>query len=254
MSEVPLSLLGSSVIFEAYVNSDFFGKLIFIALFLLSASSWALLIYKLWLLNTVRTVSEAFREVTRKRRQNFFSLDKLAPSCPGEVENSFLEIYCTLQRMTLEILQKNKNFIQRKHGEFDEEMEVHLSPTDVESVEVQLQTVVGAQRKALEKNVFFLSTVVSLAPFLGLLGTVWGILVTFGDLQSHASGNANEMVLGGLSMALGTTVLGLVVAIPAIIAHSYLKQSIRDFETEMENFSTELLGIVEMLYRKVDVT
>lgn len=254
MSEVSLSLIGSSVIFEAYANSDFFGKLIFIALFLLSASSWALLIYKLWLLNTVRKVSDGFREVTRKRRQSFFSLDKLAPSCPGEIENAFLKIYCTLQKMTLEILQKNKNFMQRKYGEFEEEMEVHLSPTDVESVEVQLHTEVGAQRKVLEKNLFFLSTVVSLAPFLGLLGTVWGILVTFGDLQSHATGNTNEMVLGGLSMALATTVLGLVVAIPSLIAHNYLKQSIRDFETEMENFSNELLGIVEMLYRKVDVS
>jgi biopolymer transport protein TolQ len=253
MLGVHFNLVGSAAIFEAYANSDVFGKLIFVVLFILSALSWALLIYKLWLLRTVKTVSESFREILQKKKQNFFSLDKFAPACPGEVENSFLKIYCSLQSVTLELLTKNKDFLQRKQREIQEEVEVYLSPTDIDSVDVQLQSVLRAQRKHLEKNISFLSTVVSLAPFLGLLGTVWGILVTFGDLQSQSSGNANEMVLGGLSMALATTVLGLVVAIPPLVAHNHLKQSIRDFETDMENFSNEILSIVEMNYRKVDI-
>jgi len=61
------------------------------------------------------------------------------------------------------------------------------------------------------------------------------------------------MVLGGISLALATTVLGLIDAIPALIGYNYLKNSVRDFQTDMESFSNELLASVEMYYRKVDV-
>ena len=64
---------------------------------------------------------------------------------------------------------------------------------------------------------------------MGLLGTVWGILVTFSGLQSNGLSSANSSVLSGLSMALGTTVFGLVVAIPALVGYNYLKSIIGDF-------------------------
>jgi biopolymer transport protein TolQ len=112
---------------------------------------------------------------------------------------------------------------------------------------------VATQTKTLEKNLFLLSTVVSLAPFLGLLGTIWGILTTFSELQSHTAGGTHQMVLGGLSLALATTVLGLLDAIPALIGYNYLKNAIREFQTEMEGFANEILASIEMQYRKVDV-
>lgn len=90
----------------------------------------------------------------------------------------------------------------------------------------------------------------SLGPFLGLLGTVWGILTTFGDLAAHAKESSHQNFLGGLSLALATTVLGLVAAIPALIGFNYLKNSARDFESDMEGFAHEILSSVEMQYRK----
>jgi biopolymer transport protein TolQ len=107
--------------------------------------------------------------------------------------------------------------------------------------------------KFLDKYVYALATVVALGPFLGLLGTVWGILTTFSDMQTQVGGNTSQMVLGGLSLALTTTVLGLIDAIPALIGYNYLKNDIRDFETEMHCFSNGILANVEMQYRKVDV-
>jgi biopolymer transport protein TolQ len=92
-----------------------------------------------------------------------------------------------------------------------------------------------------------------LAPFLGLLGTVWGILTTFSELQVQGSSSSHQMVLGGLSLALATTVFGLIDAIPALIGYNYLKNTIRDFQTEMEKFASELLASIEMQYRKVDL-
>src|SRR4029078_12125978 len=109
------------------------------------------------------------------------------------------------------------------------------------------------QVKHLEKNLYILSTTVSLAPFLGLLGTVWGILTTFSEMQSKTAGSTHQMVLGGLSLALATTVLGLLDAIPALIGYNYLKNTIRDLEVDMEGFSTEILASVELQYRQVDI-
>ena len=103
----------------------------------------------------------------------------------------------------MEVLKKNRGL--GKELLEGEQEDVYLSPSDVDYIGDRLHVLISVQRKSLEKYLFFLSTVVSLAPFLGLLGTVWGILVTFGDLQAHVSGNANEMILGGLSMALATT-------------------------------------------------
>ena len=130
----------------------------------------------------------------------------------------------------------------------------YMSAADIDFVQSHLMIAVANQTKFLEKNLFMLSTIVSLAPFLGLLGTVWGILTTFSAMQTEAAGSAHSMVLGGISLALATTVLGLIDAIPALIGYNYLKNSVRDFQTDMEGFSNELLATVEIYYRKVDVS
>jgi len=104
----------------------------------------------------------------------------------------------------------------------------------------------------LEKNLFVLSTIVTLGPFLGLLGTVWGILLTFSELHSRGISSSNAAMLAGLSMALATTVIGLVVAIPAVIGYNYIKNAGREYLREMEDFSQVLLSTLELQYRKPD--
>jgi biopolymer transport protein TolQ len=104
--------------------------------------------------------------------------------------------------------------------------------------------------RKLEKNIFVLSTIVTLAPFLGLLGTVWGILLTFSDLQAKGSTAGSANMLTGLSLALTTTVLGLLIAIPALIGYTYLKNKLREYKRETEDFSHRLLTVIELHYRK----
>ena len=99
---------------------------------------------------------------------------------------------------------------------------VYLSKGDIDLIESGIDGIILEQSKYLEKNLFILSTIITLAPFLGLLGTVWGILITFSNLHAGIS-SVNTAVLWGISMALATTVFGLVVAIPALIAYNYLK-------------------------------
>jgi biopolymer transport protein TolQ len=171
--------------------------------------------------------------------------------------NPFMSIYLALKKCTMEMLNKNRRFTQAHKalgGQPVQDEPSFLSPADVDFVEVHLSSTIAMQIKDLEKNLYILATTVSLAPFLGLLGTVWGILTTFSELQMGAAGNSNQLVIGGLSLALATTVLGLLDAIPALIGYNYLKSTIRDFETDMQKFSTEVLASVELQYRRVDVS
>lgn len=234
-------LLISNPFFESYIHSDFLGKLIFIGLILLSILSWILIFYKTWQTTTAKKGSYIFKEKLDKQKGQLLN---------AEIEfsaNPFKELYSSLKRISLELLNKNHHFLKNTKGHAETSF---LSQGDIDFVEANLLTTVSKESKHLEQNLFILATIITLAPFLGLLGTVWGILTTFSEMQS---GNAHQTVLNGLSLALATTVLGLIDAIPALIGYNYLKNSIRDFETDMISYSRELLAAVEMRYRKVDV-
>jgi len=236
-------LIAVNPFIDAYTQSDLLGKFIFIGLIALSICSWVILIHKVLLTWQARKAAELFQQRFSQQKSNPLGIDL----DKNRKINPFIEIYAVLKKLTLDILNKNRHFSQFEGGTS------YLSPSDIDFVSSHLISTVAAQTKFLEKNLFILATIVSLAPFLGLLGTVWGILSTFSELQSQTSGSTHQMVLSGLSLALATTVLGLVDAIPALIGYNYLKNSIREFETDMEGFSTEILSTVEMQYRKVDL-
>jgi len=233
-------LLASNPFFDAYLSADFLGKGIFLSLFATSVCSWILLLYKIWLTQQVQKNSNNFYSKFRPHKNNPLNFEAKGK---GEM-NPLLQLYQLLKKQTKDLLHKNRKF--------GESGAAYLGQADIEFIEAHLATKITTETKLLEKNLFILSTIVGLAPLLGLLGTVWGILVTFADLQTHAVGSTNQMMLSGLSLALTTTVLGLLNAIPALIAYNYLKNRIHDFATEMEKFANECLASVEMQYRKVE--
>lgn len=246
--------LANNAFIDAYTQSDFLGKLIFVGLLALSICSWVLIVQKGWLTLNARKHSKQFYKVFESHRMTPLALETEQARQRGRL-NPFFDLYFVLKKYSLEVLNKNRRFGQQNGGL--ENPPSYLSPTDIDFVQSHLTTAIANQTKRLEKNLFVLSTIVSLAPFLGLLGTVWGILSTFSELQMHASSNlpssGHGMVLGGISLALATTVLGLIDAIPALVGYNYLKNAIRDFQIEMEGFSNELLASIEIYYRKVDV-
>lgn len=241
-----LILAVSNPFYQAYLYSDFLGKVIFLSLIAISILSWTILIHKIFYTRQAKRNSLEFYKIFNKKPRNALNFEK-EQQFKHKSPNPFYELYQVLKRKTVEMLNKNRAFSQNK-GDIS-----YLSPTDVETIDSMLFSKTAFLVKFLEKNLFILAIIVGLSPLLGILGTVWGILNTFSELRAHALASTNQMVLGGISLALTTTVLGILNAIPALIAYNYLKNYISNFETEMDGFSSEMLASVEMQYRKVNL-
>lgn len=248
---IPLAHL--STFTTAYAQSDALGKLIILGLISLSIICWIILVQKIWMTRQVEHISHAFHKafLLNKEKVLHLEIEELPKPKNRSLPHPYAEIFRDLKSKTVEIL--NKNLYFKAQGADKEQSHVYLSPSDLEIVESYVLTTLSAQAKRLEKNLFILSTITTLAPFLGLLGTVWGILITFSELGSGGSAGSNMAVLGGLSTALATTVLGLIIAIPALISYNYLKNALKNYASSMEEFLYQLLSCVEMQYRKADV-
>ncbi len=222
-------------IFDAYFHSDLFGKAIFLALFALSLVTWVLFLQKLSTYRNLEKKSLKLREKFLRRSQNPLTIEVETTAHP------FIAIYRTLQQEAIDLMKRNQAL---GHPQT-------LLPGDMEIIDESIYGVRSNEVKRFGKHLFLLSTIVTLAPFLGLLGTVWGILLTFAELVgSGASAGANATVMGGLAMALGTTVVGLIVAIPALIGYNYLKAALASLSSELEDFSRTLLLSLERHFVK----
>jgi biopolymer transport protein TolQ len=188
----------------------------------------------------------------KKNKEQILHLEtaQFAPFMPSYLPHPFPQIYFGVKDKAIEILNKKIFFL----GKTDGASEVYLTLSDLELLEQSISSTVSQQYKILEKNLFLLSTIYTLAPLLGLLGTVWGILVTFASLNGGSASASNAAVLGGISTALSTTVMGLIIAIPALIAYNYLRNYLKHFSSDMEGFLCQILSILELQYRKADLS
>ncbi len=123
----------------------------------------------------------------------------------------------------------------------------------IENVERALRRASVAELTHLEAKIPFLATTGSTAPFVGLFGTVWGIMNAFSDI--YQQGNANlATVAKPIGEALIATAVGLAAAIPAVVAYNYFNARIRVLESEMESFSSDFLNIVKRHFFKSPVS
>ncbi len=128
---------------------------------------------------------------------------------------------------------------QKKEGDGG----MHDELGGIENVERALKRAAASEVTHLEAQVPFLGTTASAAPFVGLFGTVWGIMRAFHDI--YRMGNANlATVAKPISEALIATAVGLFAAIPAVVAYNYFVSKIRVLDSEMTNFSNDFLNIV----------
>ena len=125
----------------------------------------------------------------------------------------------------------------------------HVSLKSMEHVKRLTENAVAQESLKLEGGLIILALAVSGGPFLGLLGTVWGVMSTFAGIASSPSGTASLQVMApGVSAALITTVAGLLVAIPSMFGYNWLVHSLRVLTVELDNFAQELVSKMETEY------
>ncbi len=237
--------MGAHALFRAFAQSDGLGRVIFLALAVLSVIGWATTIGRLWALGRGALRLKQLRARFDAHRERPLSME-VSSSIEGESFGH--ELYCSLRKLSLTLLNKNR-FAE---GSTAPPPRAYLTGADLDLIASQASCSLQTQSEQLHRHLYLLSTCVTLAPFLGLLGTVWGILLSFGALQGGAGGPSSDGVLQGLSLALATTVVGLFVAIPALIGYNLLKFAIGKVEAELGEFAQAVLSCVDMQYRNLE--
>ncbi len=138
-------------------------------------------------------------------------------------------------------LQKLGRSRQAKQGA-EETLEMQLASMD--NLKRTLRKAEGKQMARLGRYLSFLATTGSATPFIGLFGTVWGIMTSFQDIGMRGSASL-AVVAPGISEALVATAAGLAVAIPAVIFYNYYSNKLADMENDMQGFSADFLNLVE---------
>lgn len=226
---LPAPALGN--VFFAFRESDLAGKAIVAILFGGSIIAWSIMITKYRDLGRTDVASRRFLEAYRAEGGGLalFLGDKTVPECPHAL------IYNT----ACEWLQLD---FARMGGSLD--AHPTLSEERRRGARAAAERTLADMALELEDQMGMLATTVTAAPFLGLLGTVWGVMVAFAGMV--ASGSALlSAVAPGIAGALLTTVVGLLVALPSSIGYNLLSSRIRKLSIGMENFQEEFLSDIE---------
>jgi biopolymer transport protein TolQ len=135
------------------------------------------------------------------------------------------------------------------YTEVERQIKARGTLTNKNSVERSLQLGIGEELSRLERNLNWLATTASVAPFIGLFGTVFGIIRAFGSI-AQAGSSSLRAVAPGISEALLATGFGLAAAIPAAVAFNYFSHTIRDFGARMDDFSMEFMNMAERSFEE----
>jgi biopolymer transport protein TolQ len=210
-------------------------KLVLLLLLFFSVTSWAIIVIKWRYIHRALKESMRFTEFFWKSRDLTGAYNK-AKQLSG----------CPLARIfRIGYVELKKTSQSRGGGDSAEETAMMNFPVSGgENVKRALRRAINTETTRMTQMVPFLATVGNTAPFIGLFGTVWGIMNSFHGIGKMGSASL-AVVAPGISEALIVTAAGLAVAIPAVIAFNYFMQKIRVVETELISFSADFLNIIE---------
>jgi biopolymer transport protein TolQ len=207
------------------------GVLVLLGIF--SFVSWAIIIYKGMALHRAHAQSDTFLQVFRKSSKfsevNSVCAQLKASPLVGVFQAGYMEV--------------NQQVRGGSQGAAEKQPQ---KPTvrSLESLSRALARAATVENTRLERRVSFLATTASVTPFVGLFGTVWGIMDAFGDIGRMGSANL-AVVAPGISEALITTAMGLVAAIPAAVFYNFFSSRIKVLGSMVDDFALEFLNIVE---------
>ena len=231
-------MFAAAGILYAFQHSEPAGKAVLFCLLLGSIFSWSVIWSKWVQLNAVLKSTRAFLPIFRS------ATEPLEPYLSGRPPGD------SPQAIIYHAGAKELCFHLTGSSVVDSTLSARLSSsrsiseTGMNSVRTAMERAVGEESLKLESNLILLATAVSGAPFLGLLGTVWGVMDAFSGIAMAGQASLAAMA-PGVSGALITTVVGLLVAIPAMFGYNFLTTSIRSQNIQMENFAAECAAVFE---------
>ncbi len=232
--------LASGLVY-AFFESTIEGKVVLLLLFLASIFSWSVMVTKIRFLNFGRRQSERFSVLFHQDRTPLRIYEQglhFEGSPLYEIYKAGCGELCFQMLGSMEVDETFKARLDSADK---------ITPAQMRAVMAAMERAVGEAGLKLESQMIILSTAVSGAPFLGLLGTVWGVMDAFGGIAQSGSANLAAMA-PGVSGALITTVVGLLVAIPAMFGYNFLVTSVRSMIVQAENFAGELSSEIEHRY------
>ena len=205
-------------LWSLFLRADFIVKSVILMLIGCSIYSWAVIIEKFRLFKKINLESEEFEEKFWKSK----SAETFYNSLPANLENPMAMLF----KDSMQTLLKSKS-------------KSNLNERLSNMLEVNIEK----QIVNLEKGFTFLATVGSTAPFIGLFGTVWGIMNSFQSIAISRN-TSLAIVAPGIAEALFATALGLLAAIPAVIAYNKFNNDSKKYSQKLENFSKRFLSII----------
>ena len=201
-----------------FLRADIIVKSVMIILVAFSIYSWAIIFDKIRLFRKINKSAEEFEEKFWKSK----SAETFYNNLPSTTNDPMAELFKSSMQMVMKSRSKS-NLSERLAGVLEANIEKQMTNVD--------------------KNYTFLATVGSTAPFIGLFGTVWGIMNSFQSIAISRN-TSLAIVAPGIAEALFATALGLLAAIPAVIAYNKFSNDSKKYSQKLENFSKRFISII----------
>jgi biopolymer transport protein TolQ len=229
-------LITNSDIVRLIADASPLAKAVLLILLIFSAVSWGIILYKFWTFRRAERQTSTFLGVFRKSAK----FSEVQAVCPGLTESPLVGLF---QSGYAEL---NAQLRAAQPAEPQKPAPSAGRPTlkSLDAVDRALLRATTVEMTKLERRVTFLATTASITPFIGLFGTVWGIMNSFQGIG--AQGSTSLAVVGpGIAEALIATAAGLFAAIPAVFFYNHFTNRVKHFSAEMDDFSLEFLNISE---------
>ncbi len=204
--------------FYAFEQSDAVGRIIVLLLFIASIVAWSIMAEKWFYLRSIKKHCRTF-------------LDP-AVAIPTDQAGPLAIIQTAVLTTAANLKSASPEQVRRR--------QVNLDDPDVQRLRAIAEAAVDQEIMKMEARLGLLSSIVSASPFLGLLGTVWGVMMAFSGMAVQGRADI-KAIAPGVSGALLTTVVGLVVAIPAVIGYNFLASEVKQLSVTMDNYVEDLL-------------
>ena len=205
-------------LWKLFLRADFIVKSVILILIACSIYSWAIIVEKIKLFKKIHLSTEQFEKNFWKSK----SAETFYNSLPEKIEDPMANVF----KNSMKTLLKSKR-----------------SPNLQEKMSRMLEINIEQEIEKIEKNYTFLATVGSTAPFIGLFGTVWGIMNSFQSIAISRN-TSLAIVAPGIAEALFATALGLLAAIPAVVAYNKFNSDSKRYISKIDNFSKRFLSII----------